>query len=210
MDKITYKPIDSKRAMLGMCYILQSDLTMPKDTSIGAKNVLVVREALRGKKLELINDFDNHAKFGVCQVGTSSAWVKPSPGVNSESSTEDYALFGAPGCLTWRGNVLGQRTGTTGSYSTALHEDNYLKFTKHGHLGLSVTSGKYFNDELNYVSGAPHVETEKSSGSGEIYFFAPSSISTQLEVEEHKTLSGGSFGVRLQSGNSGRERGRER
>ena len=95
-----------------MCYILEEDLTLPRDTSIGARNLLVVREALRGKRLELINDFDNHAKFGVCQVGTSAAWAK-SGELTSES--EDYALFGAPGCFTWRGNILGQRTGTTGS-----------------------------------------------------------------------------------------------
>ena len=60
--------VDSRRAMLGMCYILQSDLSLPPDTNIGANNVLVVREALRGKRLTVIPDFDNHARYGVCQV----------------------------------------------------------------------------------------------------------------------------------------------
>jgi len=196
VDKFNNKPIDSKRAMLGMCYILNPDLRLPRDTNIGAKNVLVVREALRGKKLQHINDFDNHAKFGVCQVGTSSGWVKSGPSVSesgSESKSEDYALFGAPGCFTWRGNVLGQRTGTTGSYETALQERNYLGFTKHGHLGLSVTSGRYFDNELHYVSGAPHVN-KGGSGSGEIYFFKQNPASASLDLEAAKTLRGGGFG----------------
>ena len=191
VDKLSRRPIDSKRAMLGMCYILQPDLTLPRDTSIGAKNVLVVREALRGKRLEHINDFDNHAKFGVCQVGTSAGWIKNQVAGGQE---EDYALFGAPGCFTWRGNVLGQRTGTTGSYETAVHEDNYLEFTKHGHLGLSVSSGNYFDDELIYASGAPHV-SEGVSGSGEIYFFKQSTVTSKLEVLERRTLRGGGFGA---------------
>jgi hypothetical protein len=120
VDRLTFEPIDSKRAMLGMCYILQADLTLPADTSIGAKNILVVREALRGKKLEPVNDFDNHARFGVCQVGTASAWVKSDNLVNSnvnnnnnininnnnnssgKASDQGYALFGMllVGCLS--------------------------------------------------------------------------------------------------------------
>ena len=105
VDRVTYEPIDSKRAMLGMCYILQPDLTLPGDTSIGAKNILMVREALRGKKLEPVNDFDNHARFGVCQVGTAAAWVKSehlvnnynntsSSSNNGKASDQGYALFG--------------------------------------------------------------------------------------------------------------------
>lgn len=102
VDRVTLEPIDSKRAMLGLCYILQPDLSLPPDTSIGAKNVLVVREALRGKKLEPVNDFDNHARFGVCQVGTATAWAKSEHLVNnnnsssssSKASDQGYALFG--------------------------------------------------------------------------------------------------------------------
>jgi hypothetical protein len=110
VDRTTFQPIDSKRAMLGMCYILQPDLSLPADTNIGAKNILVVREALRGKKLDPVNDFDNHARVGVCQVGTAAAWVKSenlvkninnnnnNNAISSNNSTkvwdQGYALFG--------------------------------------------------------------------------------------------------------------------
>ncbi len=109
VDRTTFQPIDSKRAMLGMCYIIQPDLSFPADTNIGAKNILVVREALRGKKLDPVNDFDNHARVGVCQVGTATAWVKSenlvkninnnnNNGISSNNSTkvwdQGYALFG--------------------------------------------------------------------------------------------------------------------
>ena len=50
---------DSKRGMLGMCYILGPDLSLPRDQSIGYKNIMVVREALSGKRLtSLQHDFD--------------------------------------------------------------------------------------------------------------------------------------------------------
>ena len=38
--------LDTKRAMLGLCYILESDLSLPPNKNIGANNLLVVREAL--------------------------------------------------------------------------------------------------------------------------------------------------------------------
>ena len=41
-------------------------------------------------------------------MGTSVAWAAIAEG-NSTSS--DYALFGAPGCFTWRGNLYGRQTG---------------------------------------------------------------------------------------------------
>ena len=190
VDQASKRPIDSKRAMLGMCYILEHDLSLPRDTNIGAKNLLVVREALRGKRLQLINDFDNHAKFGVCQVGTACAWAR-----NFESSQkESYALFGAPGCFTWRGNLLGQKAGTTGSYESAVRKDNNLDYTKHGHLGLAVTSGRYFDEDLRYVSAAPHYSLT-GTGSGEVYFYSRNSVTSRLELEAGRTLKGGTFGA---------------
>ena len=117
-----------------------------------------------------------------------------SPCQAGNEAAEDLALFGAPGCFTWRGNVLGQRTGTTGSYETALNERNSGNFTKHGHLGLSVTSGRYFDNTLYYVSGAPHVD-DGGSGSGEIYFFKQNPVTAQLDMEAGRTLRGGGFGA---------------
>jgi len=188
VDKRTHKVIDSKRAMLGMCYILESDLSLPPDTNIGANNVLAVRDALHGKRLSVIPDFDNHAKYGVCQVGTSVAWTQPT------NSSQDYALFGAPGCFTWRGNVFGQRTGSISKYQTTVGEDNFLKFTKHGHMGLAVTSGRFFGDNIQYVTGAPHVNRGES-GTGEIYFYEPDLLSDKLQIDDSRTLSGGTFGA---------------
>ena len=54
VDKRTFKIIDSKRAMLGMCYILESNLSLPDNAEVGGTNILNVREALRGKKLTVI------------------------------------------------------------------------------------------------------------------------------------------------------------
>ena len=120
-----------------MCYVLEPDLSLPENHNIGALNVLVVREALHGKRMTIDNDFDNHAKYGVCQLGTSVAWSKE---FSDKNTTANYALLGAPGCFTWRGNLFGQRTNSLRKYQLALNEGNHLKYTKHGHLGLAVTT----------------------------------------------------------------------
>jgi len=180
--------IDSKRAMLGMCYILESDLTLPHNVNVGGSNILVVREAVGGKKMTVINDFDDHNKYGVCQVGTSVSWTK------NISKSEDYALVGAPGCFTWRGNLLRQRAGSFRKYQYAVGENNFLKYTKHGHMGLSVTSGNFYNKQEQFVTGAPHV-IRGEHGTGEIYFYELSRSSDVLEINDQRTLSGGSFGA---------------
>jgi hypothetical protein len=141
---------------------------------------------MRGKRMELTNDFDNHAVYGACQVGTSVSWVH-----QDDETDEDYALFGAPGCFTWRGNVLAQKTGTAAKYETAVRPDNNLEYTKHGHLGLSVTSGRYFDGELQFAAGAPHVNGRQ--GSGEIYFYTRDIATSKLVSD--KKLTGGRFGA---------------
>ena len=176
--------------MLGLCYILEPDLSLPPNKNIGANNILVVREALRGKKLKVIKDFDNHLRYGVCQVGTAVSWTKPT---NTSQDHEDYALFGAPGCFNWRGNLLGQRTGSISKYQQALGEEDNARYTKHGHLGLAVTSGLFFDREQQFVTGAPHVN-RGDAGTGEIYFYTLNRKSDKLEINDQRTLSGGSFG----------------
>ena len=52
------------------------------------------------------------------QVGTSVAWAQ---GHEGNSSYSDYALFGAPGCFTWRGNLYGRQTGHFLGKLTSLH-----------------------------------------------------------------------------------------
>ena len=59
------------------------------------------------------------------------------------------------GCFTWRGNIFGQQVGTVRRYNTAVTHDSFLKYSKHGHMGMSVTSGKFFNNKVYYVTGAP-------------------------------------------------------
>ena len=68
VTKQRYKVIDTQRGMLGMCYILESDLSFPPNDVIGYKNVMVVRDAVGGKRLEPKGAFDDHAEWGVCQV----------------------------------------------------------------------------------------------------------------------------------------------
>jgi hypothetical protein len=87
--------------------------------------------------------------------------------------------------------VFGQRTGLTGSYETAVQEDNYARFTKHGHLGLALTSGRYFYagadaPPVHFVSGAP--------GAGEVYFFSRDGLTGRLEMEDRRTIAGSGFG----------------
>ena len=107
-------------------------------------------------------------------MGASASFV--------ESSSDSLALFGAPGCFTWRGNVFGQRVGTLNRYDVAVDRSTASRFSKHGHMGLSVASGRFFGGRVYYASGAPHAaatlsDAEDRSGgggedrTGEIYFF---------------------------------------
>jgi hypothetical protein len=105
-----------------------------------------------------------------------------------------FFCAGAPGCYTWRGNLFGQqRNGlTTGNYAPGLHEDNYGRFTKHGHMGLAITSGRYFarggpdDNAVHFVSGAP--------GAGEVFFFQQNDQTGRLELDDRRTIVGGNFG----------------
>ena len=184
--------------MLGMCYLLKPDLTLPRDQSIGYKNIMVLREALSGKRLTSLKyDFDNHAKWGVCQLGTAATFVDRAEESESDSN---LALFGAPGCFTWRGNIVGKNAGTTRSAETAVKNDNFMYFYKHGLMGLAVTSGKFFNNRLYYVSGAPHAGSDdtmaSSSRTGRVFFFRKDlSTGNRFVPEKEKTLYGEGFGA---------------
>ena len=180
--------------MLGMCYILDPDLTLPRNDDLGSKNILVVRDALGGKKLKAKQFFDDHAKWGVCQVGTAAAFVKPED-ISPEDGDDDLALFGAPGCFTWRGNLFGQKVGTLKRYDMAVNENTLRSYSKHGHMGLSVTSGRFFDGKVYYVSGAPHAGTgETGSRTGEIYFFEKDPANNLFQPNWDFTLRGETFG----------------
>jgi hypothetical protein len=49
-------------------------------------------------------------------------------------------------------------------------ENNFLEFPKHGHMGLAVTSGIFYDGEVQYVTGAPNVIVGEE-GTGEIHFY---------------------------------------
>lgn len=178
---------DSKRGMLGLCYILEKDLSLPRNDNVGYKNVMVLRDAVGGKRLEPKGNFDDHAEWGVCQVGASATFVEASD--ISDESDLDLALFGAPGCFTWRGNVLAQNVGTVRRYELAVTHDSFRRFAKHGLMGLAVTSGRFFEGHVYYVSGAPHADA-----TGQIYFFRKGG--TDLLVPEwDRTLHGDAYGA---------------
>ena len=93
------------------------------------------------------------------QVGASATFV-------DDGRQDDLALFGAPGCFTWRGNVLGQQVGTSRPYDVAVdgrmdQGGSTKHFSKSGLMGVSVTSGKFYNGTVYYVAGAPHATTFK-------------------------------------------------
>merc|ERR1719422_1942084 len=79
-------------------------------------------------------------------------------------------------------------------YQHAVGENNFIDYTKHGHMGLSVTSGVFFDKQEQFVTGAPHV-VRGQQGTGEIYFYQLNPSSDSLEMDPSRTLSGGSFGA---------------
>ena len=50
--------------MLGLCYVLDSSLQVLEADSMGYKSVVVIRDALSGKRQEPKHNFDNHMKWG--------------------------------------------------------------------------------------------------------------------------------------------------
>lgn len=57
---------------------------------------------------------------------------------------------------------------------------------KYSYLGMSVGAGKFFNNKVMYVAGAP-----RSNGTGQVVFFSKTKGETQME--EELTLSGEQF-----------------
>ena len=195
VEKYSFRAIDSKRGMLGLCYVLGPDLALPRNDQIGYKNLMVVRDAVRGKRLEPTRDFEDHSQWGVCQLGVAAHFVDREDSEDSNGNG-DLALFGAPGCFTWRGNVFGQKVGTHSSRSVAVNKDTKNGFSKHGHMGQAVTSGRFFAGRVYHVSGAPNAGTSADgSRPGEIYFFERISSKNLFEPEESYTIRGERFGA---------------
>ncbi|XP_053209007.1 integrin alpha-PS1-like [Panonychus citri] len=101
-----------------------------------------------------------HEEFGFCQAGTSA-----------DISSANDIIIGSPGPYTWRGTVF------TNSIKFALRDDKtwYMGpvqestsvVDKYSYLGMSVTSGKFFGNNLSYVGGAP-----RSNGTGQVIFYS--------------------------------------
>ena len=183
------KPYDTKRGMIGLCYVLNSDLQVPRSTKMemGYKSVMLIREAVEGRRQDPKAGFDKPDKWGVCQLGVSVAFVGKD--TSRHVGDDNIALFGAPGCFTWRGNLIAKPLGTIKPYKAAINEESLNKYLKHGLMGVAVASGHFFDDQLMYASGAPHANA--------VYFF--SQRDGQLR-EEHTLTSedyGAAFGLSL-------------
>ncbi|GIY22456.1 integrin alpha-PS1 [Caerostris darwini] len=130
-----------------------------------------------------------HEQYGYCQAGTS--------GLITEDNT---IVIGTPGPFTWRGTVF------TNSVSFKIKDDKRWYFgplleetspvDKYSYLGMSVTSGNFFNGKRSFVSGAP-----RSNGTGQVVFFAKNRNDVVFEVQLilHGEKFASSFGYSLTS-----------
>lgn len=89
-----------------------------------------------------------HEEYGFCQAGTSS-----------DISESSDVVLGSPGPYTWRGSVFTNSISFSPKDDITWHmapvTDDEAKVDKYSYLGMSVISGKYFNKQIYYVSGAP-------------------------------------------------------
>ncbi|CAL1274062.1 unnamed protein product [Larinioides sclopetarius] len=130
-----------------------------------------------------------HEQYGYCQAGTS--------GLITEDNT---IVIGTPGPFTWRGTIF------TNTVSFRIKDDKRWYFgplleetspvDKYSYLGMSVTSGIFFNGTRSFVGGAP-----RSNGTGQVVFFAKNrpdvTFVIQLILNGEKFAS--SFGYSLTS-----------
>ncbi|CAG2167049.1 unnamed protein product, partial [Oppiella nova] len=103
-----------------------------------------------------------HEQYGYCQAGTSG------------DITEDYDIvIGAPGPYTWRGTVFsnsvreGYRIRDDKTWYMGPVLENESPVDKYSYLGMSVTSGKFFDSSTSYAGGAP-----RANGTGQVVFFS--------------------------------------
>lgn len=130
-----------------------------------------------------------HEQFGFCQAGTS--------GLISEDST---IVLGAPGPYTWKGTVFTitvERARRGWSWSVSPFLDEEAPVEKYSYLGMAVTAGKFINNRMTYVAGAP-----RSNGTGRVVFFSKeseglSNLRTLLILDGDQFAS--SFGYSLAS-----------
>lgn len=133
-----------------------------------------------------------HEEYGYCQAGTSS----------DISESADIVL-GAPGPYTWRGTVFSNSINFTPkddrTWYMAPVQDEDSKVDKYSYLGMSVITGKFFNKQQYYVSGAP-----RSKETGQVLFMTKQSSEGRQRESTFRTDQiidgeqvGSSFGYTL-------------
>ncbi|XP_055371581.1 integrin alpha-PS1 [Condylostylus longicornis] len=157
----------------GLCYVLTNDLKF--DDSY---------EPCKGKPVHGL-----HEAYGFCQVGTSAALL------------ENEMILGTPGPYTWRGTVF--VTEIAGEYlernKAFYYAPQYFNspVDKYSYLGMGVTGGKYFGNNMSYAAGAP-----RSEGHGQVIIFNKNTGETASSVLPPKQIIdgeqfGSSFGYEL-------------
>ncbi|KAG8192343.1 hypothetical protein JTE90_002163 [Oedothorax gibbosus] len=139
----------------GICYSLKQDLTTGRTW-----------EPCQNRPVNKA-----HEQYGYCQAGTS--------GLITEDNT---IVIGTPGPFTWRGTIF------TNTVSFKMKDDKRWFFgpvkeetspvDKYSYLGMSVTTGMFFNGKRSFVGGAP-----RSNGTGQVVFFSKSGNDVVFEVQ---------------------------
>lgn len=155
----------------GLCYVLDNELNFDD-----------VYEPCKGRSTAR-----GHEDYGYCQAGTSAALLDG-----------DVMVLGTPGPYTWRGTIYITEIGKdylkrdkNMYYSD--HSEKNSPVDKYSYLGMAVTGGKYFRDEVAYAAGAP-----RSKGHGEVIIFSKSKqnpIPTIMTIKGEQFAS--SFGYEL-------------
>ncbi|XP_034662240.1 integrin alpha-PS1 isoform X1 [Drosophila subobscura] len=155
----------------GLCYVLTNDLQFDE-----------VHEPCKGRPVQR-----QHEDYGLCQAGTSGALLD-----------DDTMVLGSPGPFTWRGSIWVTQIGgeylhrdKTTYYSD--HSDASSPVDKYSYLGMSVTGGRFFGDNMSYAAGAP-----RSNGHGQVVIFDKANtnpIPVRLIIDGEQF--GSSFGYEL-------------
>ncbi|GFT00038.1 integrin alpha-PS1 [Trichonephila clavipes] len=115
-----------------------------------------------------------HEQYGYCQAGTS--------GLITDDNT---IVIGTLGPFTWRGTIFSNSVSFKIKDEKCWYFEPLLEETspvdKYSYLGMSVTSGNFFNGKRSFVGGAP-----RSNGTGQFVFFAKKRNDITFEVQLRK------------------------
>ncbi|XP_060662145.1 integrin alpha-PS1 isoform X1 [Drosophila nasuta] len=156
--------VNENRYGQGLCYVLDNQLNF-EDSYEPCKGRPVTRQ---------------HEDYGFCQAGTSGALLD-----------DNSLVMGSPGPFTWRGAIFVTEVG--GDYLTrdkfvyySEHQDASSPVDKYSYLGMAVTGGRYFSENMSYASGAP-----RSNGHGQVVIFDKT---TTNPIPVHMIIDGEQFG----------------